>query len=150
MELSIADLQSLENRIVKIERKALAKEKDAIVEYNVLKKIVVDLKTGIPARSLKLNIDEDLIARHLNILTNKPVIYVANVSEDDIKDPMQNKHYAKVNEFALNEGNGLIAISARIEEELSALDKDEKQMFLDDLGISESGLDRVIKLLIHY
>ena len=58
---------------------------------------------------------------------------------------MQNKHYAKVNEFALNEGNGLIAISARIEEELSALDKDEKQMFLDDLGISESGLDRVIK-----
>ncbi|MDI9518223.1 MAG: redox-regulated ATPase YchF [Bacillota bacterium] len=145
LELSIADLQSLENRIIKIERKALAKEKDAIVEYNVLKKIVDVLKTGKPARSVKLNKDEELIARHFNLLTKKPVIYVANVSEDDIKDPMQNKHYAKVNEFALNEGNGLIAISARIEEELSALDKDEKQMFLDDLGISESGLDRVIK-----
>ena len=145
LELAIADLQSLENRITKIERKAQAKDKDALVEYNVLKKLIDALKADKPARSVELNKDEELIARNFNLLTRKPVIYVSNVSEDDIKDPMNNVYYAKVDELARSEGSQVIAISAKIEEELSILDKDEKQMFLDDLGIEESGLDRVIK-----
>ncbi|NLC96314.1 MAG: redox-regulated ATPase YchF [Erysipelotrichaceae bacterium] len=145
LELGIADLQSLENRITKIERKAQAKDKDALVEYNVLKKLIDALKADKPARSVELNKDEQLIAKNFNLLTNKPVIYVANVSEEDIKDPMENDEYRKVKELADKESNNLIAISAKIEEELSLLEKDEKQMFLDDLGIKESGLDRVIK-----
>ena len=145
LELGIADLQSLENRLSKIERKAQAKDKDALVEYNVLKKIVDALKADNPARSVELNKDEELISKNFNLLTRKPIIYVANVSEDDIKDPMKNENFKRVKEIADKEGSEVIAISAKIEEELSALDKEEKQMFLEDLGISESGLDRVIK-----
>ncbi len=149
LELGIADLQSLENRISKIERKAQAKDKDAMFEYSILKRLIDALKSDKPARSVELSKDEEILARTFNLLTSKPVIYVANIAESDIANPENNSNYLKVKEFAEKEGSDVIAVSAKIEEELSALDKDEKEMFLEELGISESGLDRVIKAAYH-
>ncbi|MCI6271421.1 MAG: redox-regulated ATPase YchF [Erysipelotrichaceae bacterium] len=149
LELGIADLQSLENRISKIERKAQAKDKDAMFEYGILKRLIDALKSDKPARSVELSKDEEILARTFNLLTSKPVIYVANIAESDIASPENNENYLKVKEFAKKEGSDVIAVSAKIEEELSALDKDEKEMFLEELGISESGLDRVIKAAYH-
>ncbi len=149
LELGIADLQSLETRLSKVERKAQSKDKEALFEYNILIKLINALKSDKPARSVELDKDEEAYAKAFNLLTKKPVIYVANISENDIANPEKNIHYIKVKEFAEKEGSDVISISAKIEEELSALDKEEKELFLDDLGISESGLDRVIKAAYH-
>ncbi|MDY4973144.1 MAG: redox-regulated ATPase YchF [Erysipelotrichaceae bacterium] len=149
LELCIADLQSVENRILKVERKAQAKEKDALAEYNVLSKLVEALRAGKAARSVSLDKDEMEIAKSYQLLTMKPMIYVANMSEDDVADPDSNHYYQSVKEYALNEGNDVIAICAEIEEELSKLSKEEKQMFLDEMGIKQSGLDSVIKAAYH-
>ena len=149
LELCIADLQSVENRILKVERKAQAKEKDALAEYNVLSKLVEALRAGKAARSVSLDKDEMEVAKSYQLLTMKPMIYVANMSEDDVVDPDSNHYYQSVKEYALNEGNDFIAICAEIEEELSKLSKEEKQMFLDEMGIKQSGLDSVIKAAYH-
>lgn len=149
LELCIADLQSVENRILKVERKAQAKEKDALAEYNVLTKLVEALRAGKAARSVSLDKDEMEIAKSYQLLTSKPMIYVANMSEEDVVDPDSNAYYQSVKEYALNEGNDVIAICAEIEEELSKLSKEEKQMFLEELGIKQSGLDSVIKAAYH-
>ena len=149
LELCIADLQSVENRILKVERKAQAKEKDALAEYNVLSKLVEALRAGKAARSVSLDKDEMEVAKSYQLLTMKPMIYVANMSEDDVADPDSNHYYQSVKEYALNEGNDVIAICAEIEEELSKLSKEEKQMFLDEMGIKQSGLDSVIKAAYH-
>ena len=149
LELCIADLQSVENRILKVERKAQAKEKDALAEYNVLSKLVEALRAGKAARSVSLDKDEMEVAKSYQLLTMKPMIYVANMSEDDVADPDSNHYYQSVKEYALNEDNDVIAICAEIEEELSKLSKEEKQMFLDEMGIKQSGLDSVIKAAYH-
>lgn len=145
LELALADLQSVENRIGKVERKAQQKDKEAVAEYTVLKKLYDALLEGKAARSVELTKEEDLQARHYQLLTAKPMIYIANMSEEEIGAPSQNSYYLKVKEFAEKEHNEVIAICARIEEELSSLDKEEKLVFLQDLGIPESGLDSVIK-----
>lgn len=149
LELCIADLQSVENRILKVERKAQAKEKDALAEYNVLSKLVEALRAGKAARSVSLDKEETEIAKSYQLLTSKPMIYVANMSEEDVVDPDSNSYYQSVKAYALNEGNDVIAICAEIEEELSKLSKEEKQMFLEELGIKQSGLDSVIKAAYH-
>lgn len=149
LELCIADLQSVENRILKVERKAQAKEKDALAEYNVLSKLVEALRAGKAARSVSLDKEEMEIAKSYQLLTSKPMIYVANMSEEDVVDPDSNSYYQSVKAYALNEGNDVIAICAEIEEELSKLSKEEKQMFLEELGIKQSGLDSVIKAAYH-
>ena len=115
LELCIADLQSVENRILKVERKAQAKEKDALAEYNVLSKLVEALRAGKAARSVSLDKDEMEVAKSYQLLTMKPMIYVANMSEDDVADPDSNHYYQSVKEYALNEGNDVIAICAEIE-----------------------------------
>lgn len=145
LELALADLASVENRISKVERKAQVKDKEAMAELNVLKKLHAALLEGRAARSVELDKDEDLIARSYQLLTRKPMIYIANMAEDEITSPENNAHYQKVKEYAEGEHNEVIAICAKIEEELSSLDKEEKDLFLNELGIPESGLDRVIK-----
>lgn len=149
LELVMADLQSVENRLFKVERKAQAKDKEALAEYTVLKKLVDALEKGQAARTVKLTKEEDLVARHYQLLTSKPMIYVANMSEEEIAAPQDNNYYQLVKAFAEKENNEVIAICARIEEELSSLEKEEKEAFLQDLGIPESGLDRVIKAAYH-
>ena len=146
LELGLADLQTVENRLSKVERKALTtKDKDALVEVDVLKRLQAVLEAGKPARSVELTKDEALLVKNFSLLTLKPMIYIANMSEDEIGDPQSNEYFKKVQEYAAKENNLVIPISAKIEEELAELDKEEKEIFLQDLGISESGLDKVVK-----
>lgn len=149
IELALADLQTVENRVSKVERKANAKDKEAAFECAILKKFQAALVEGKPARSVELSKEESLLAKSYQLLTSKPMIYVANMSEEEIGDPNENAHYLKVKAFAESENNDVIAICAKIEEELSSLEKEEKEIFLQELGIPESGLDRVIKSAYH-
>ena len=149
LELVMADLQSVENRISKVERKALNKDKDAMQEYRVLKAFQEALIQGKPARSVEIDKEDLQTAKNYQLLTHKPMIYIANMAEDEVADPENNKYYMLVKEFAEAEGNDVIAISARIEEELSMMEKEDRQMFLEDLGIKESGLDQVIRAAYH-
>ena len=149
LELIMADLQSVENRISKVERKALNKDKEAMQEYRVLKAFQEALIQGKPARSVEIDKEDLQTAKNYQLLTHKPMIYIANMAEDEVADPESNKYYMQVKEFAEAEGNDVIAISARIEEELSMMEKEDRQMFLEDLGIKESGLDQVIRAAYH-
>ena len=149
LELAIADLDSVENRISKIAKKAQTKDKDAVKEMETLTKFKEQLLDGKAVRLLDLN-DSDLeIMKNYGLLTAKPVIYVANMSDDEINDPESNHYYQDVKKLAESEGSEVIAICAKMEEELSGLDKEEKQAFLDDLGIKESGLDQIIQAAYH-
>ena len=143
-ELALADLETIINRISKVERKAQSKEKDAVKEYELLLKFRKALEAGDPARSVELTEEERDIAKSYNLLTIKPVIYIANLSDEDILDPEGCAYYQKVKEIALRENNKVIAITARTEEELSQLDPQERQMFLEEMGMKRSGLDEII------
>lgn len=144
-ELIMADLTTIENRLSKVIRKAKSNDKAAVKEHAVLVKIEEALKNAKPARSVDLDKDEKELVSSFNLLTMKPVIYIANLSEDEIIDPSANDNYNKVVDFAARENNQVVPICAKIEEELSSLDKEEKTAFLNELGIAESGLDIVIK-----
>lgn len=146
LELIMADLATVENRISKIERKAKTnKEKDALAELALMEKLRDALESGKPARSVVLDEDDLERIRAFSLLTLKPMIYVANMSEEEIADPKQNAYYQSVCTLAESQNNLVVPVCAKIEEELSELDKAEKQEFLQDLGIAESGLDHVIK-----
>ncbi len=144
-ELQMADIASCENRISKVEKKALnQKEKEAVFEYNLLKKVHEALGRSENIRNLDLNKDEVEYLKQFNFLTAKPVIYVCNIKEEEINNPSANKHYLEVMQYAQKEGSQVVPISAKIEEELSDLSKEEKQEFLSELGINSSGLDELI------
>lgn len=146
LELIMADIQTIENRISKIERKAKTnKDKDALSELALMERLHEALSSGKAARSVEMNDDEAELIKAFSLLTMKPMIYVANMSEESIANPSDNSYFQKVLTFAQAENNIAIPICAKIEEELSELDKAEKQEFLNDLGIQESGLDKVIK-----
>lgn len=103
------------------------------------------MEAGKPARSVDLSDDELMIVKAFSLLTLKPMIYIANMSDEEIADPDSNENYQKVKAFAEAEHNEVVPVCAKIEEELSGLDKEEKNEFLQELGIPESGLDKVIK-----
>lgn len=149
LELAIADLDSVENRISKIEKKAKSKDAEAIKELHTLTKFKEQLLEGKPVRLLQLDENDLEIMKNYGLLTAKPVIYVANMSDEEINDPTQNTYFQGVKKLADSEGSECIAICAKMEEELSGLDKEEKQAFLDDLGIQESGLDQIIQAAYH-
>ena len=144
-ELQMADIATCENRISKVEKKALnSKEKEAVFEYNLLTKIHDALGKNTNIRLLQFNKDETEYLKQFNFLTSKPVIYVCNIKEEEINNPEANKHYVSVKEYASKENALAVPISAKIEEELSDLPKEEKLEFLKDLGIDRSGLDELI------
>ncbi len=145
MELIMADLESVETRISKIEKKAQnTKDKDAVKELAILTKIKAALDKGECCRKAGLTDDEKEYVKAFNFLTLKPVIYIANLRDDEVNNPEDNKHYAALCEYAKKEGSEVVPISAQIEEELSDLSKEEKQEFLNDMGIERSGLDELI------
>ena len=145
-ELQMADIATCENRIAKVEKKALnSKDKEAVFEYNLLTKILDALNKNTNVRTLSFNDDEKQYLKQFNFLTSKPVIYVCNIKEEEINNPDSNKYYLAVKEYALKENSKAVAISARIEEELSDLSKEEKLEFLKELDIDHSGLDELIK-----
>jgi len=147
LELSMADLATAEKRLSNVENKArVNKDKDAIYEVNVLNKILPLLRNGEPARKASLTAEEYHFAfKQYQLLTLKPIIYVANVSDSDYAD-LENCTYLNiVKEIARNENSQVIPISCQIEYELSSLSKDERKEFLLSLGATESGLDKIIK-----
>lgn len=144
-ELQMADMTTCENRIAKVEKKAkTTKDKESVFEYEILSRINEALSKGNNVRSLDFNETEKAYVKTLNFLTFKPVIYVCNIKEEEVNDPTINSHYNRVLEFAKKEGSNVVAISAQIEEELSDLSKEEKEEFLQELGINHSGLDELI------
>lgn len=145
LELILADLESVEKRIGRVEKLAKQKDKDAVIEFEVLQKLREAFEAGKPARMAEFTEDELKVAKGLHLLTIKPVLYVANVSEDDVADATKNEYVQKVREFAANEDAEVIVVCAKIEEEIAELEAEEKEMFLSELGIQESGLDQLIR-----
>ena len=150
LELIFADLEVLERRLSKVV-KAARMDKTYAKELALLERIKEHLESGKMAKSLEVTDEDELsLLKEYNLLTYKPVIYAANVSEDDLTDDgASNEMVAKVREFAASENSEVFVICAQIEEEISELDDDEKAMFLDDLGIQESGLEKLIKASYH-
>ena len=145
LELIFADLEVLERRLSKVV-KADRMDKTYAKELALLERIKEHLESGKMEKSLEVSDEDELsLLKEYNLLTYKPVIYAANVSEDDLADDgASNEMVAKVREFAASENSEVFVICAQIEEEISELDDDEKAMFLDDLGLIESGLEKLI------
>ncbi len=145
LELIFADLELIEKRLPKIEKKARLKvDKEIEREFNVLTKIHQTLLDSKPARFADLTKEEIFVIKNFNFLTLKPVIYIANVSEEDYANHEDNELVKRLGEYAKNENSGVVVISAKIESELSMLEDDEREMFLDELGYDQSGLDVLI------
>lgn len=150
LELILADLESVDKRYATVEKKAKqAKDKDAAAEFEVLAKLKPVLEEGKPARSIDWNEDEQKIVRGLFLLTSKPVLYVANVAEDDMADPESSKYFQQIKEFAAAENADVIGISARAEEELAGMDDEDKAELMELQGITEPGLNRLIRSAYH-
>ncbi|MFP7170605.1 redox-regulated ATPase YchF [Terribacillus sp. 7520-G] len=145
LELIFADLDSVNKRLQRVEKLARQKDKEAVAEQEVLSKIKEALENEQPARALEFTDEQQKIVKGLHLLTSKPVLYAANVSEEEVADPSANENLAKVQEFAANEGAQVIVVCAKIESEIAELEGEEKEMFLEELGIPESGLDQLIK-----
>ena len=145
LELIFADMETVEKRIDKAKKNARGGDKSFLVEAELLERAYAHLESGKPVRSMEMTDDEKKIIDQQFLLTTKPVIYAANISEDDIADGDSLPLVKRLREVADAEGAEVLVISARIEEELSQLDKEEAAMFLEELGLSESGLDRLVK-----
>ena len=145
-ELILSDMEVLDRRIAK-QTKMLKGDKSLQKEIDLLKKVNDWLGEGKSARAMDLEDDEAAFIRSLDLLSMKPVIYAANVSEEDASDEAADacEYVQKVREFAATEDSQVVVICAEIEAELSELDDEEKAMFLEDMGITESGLDKLIK-----
>ena len=143
-ELILADLEIALNRLGKIEKKAeTTKDKEALLEVGALRKVKDNLEKSIPLRSVEFNEDELLVVKNFNFITLKKVIYVANV--DEISASLGDNDYSlKLKEYAEKEGSSVIVMCAKMESELADLDEEEKKIFLQDVGISNSGLDKLI------
>ena len=145
-ELCLADLDSVEKRLDRVSRTAKSGNKEARAEEAVLEKVKKVVEEAIPARQAKLSEDELELIKDLNLLTLKPTLYVANVSEDEAATAENDNEYvAKVKEYAQKENAGVVVISAKVESEIAELDEEEANEFLSDLGLDESGLNKLIK-----
>ncbi|MFD1432478.1 redox-regulated ATPase YchF [Lacticaseibacillus yichunensis] len=149
LELAIADLDAINKRYAKVEKVARTKDKAALAEFAVLQKIKPALEEGKPVRSLDFNEDEQKIVKGLFLLTSKPVLYVANIAEDDMADPEQSPYVKQIEDYAAEDGAEALAISAKTEEEIAELDDDEKADFLEAEGVTEPGLDKLIRASYH-
>ncbi|MCT8139980.1 redox-regulated ATPase YchF [Anaerobacillus sp. CMMVII] len=145
LELILADLDSVDKRIMRVEKLMKQKDKEAMAEYEILVRFKEAFEDEKPARSVELTEEEKKIVQGMHLLTMKPVLYVANVNEDGLLVADDNPLVQKVREFAAAENSEVIVVCAKIEEEISELDGEEKAMFLEELGIKESGLDQLIR-----
>lgn len=146
LELIFSDIEILDRRIAKT-GKAARMDKNLAKEFALLERIKAHLEEGKMARSMEIEDEEEKeLLLSYNLLTYKPVIYAANVSEDDLADDgAGNEMVAKVREFAAQEGSEVFVICAQIEQEIAELEEEEKAMFLEELGLKESGLEKMIK-----
>ncbi|MDN7037423.1 redox-regulated ATPase YchF [Lactiplantibacillus plantarum] len=145
LELSLADLEAVDKRLAKVQRAAKGSDKEAKAELVVLQKIKPALEAGKPVRSLEFNEDDQQIVKGLFLLTSKPVLYVANIAEDDMADPENSKYFQVVADYAKQEGAQAIGVAAETEEEIAELDDDDKADFLAAEGVEEPGLNKLIR-----
>lgn len=145
-ELCLADMETVEKRLEKTTRAAKSGAKEAKAEEAMLKKVYEVLTDGKPARRVELSDDEEVMLQELNLLTMKPTLFIANVAEDEAATAdKENPYVQKVKEYAAHENAEVVTISAKVEAEIAELDKEEAEEFLKELGLAESGLDRLIK-----
>lgn len=146
IELMLSDLEIVTSRLGRIEKKAImSRDKESLKEVELLKKIRNGLEENIPVRHMELSDEELLMIKSFALLSSKPIIYMANIEEKDILN--SNKYVDMVKEYALKDQADVIVVCAKVEEELSSLSLADREMFLEDLGINESGLDKLIKAL---
>ena len=145
LELIFSDMEMLERRLAK-SQKAAKSDKTLATEVDLIKTVLDTLESGKSARTLDLSDDEKAVVKSFNLLSSKPIIYVANVSEEEVADDAKDNPYVKqVREFAQTEDAEVVVVSAKIEEEISQFDKEEKIEFLKDMGLDKSGLDKLIQ-----
>jgi GTP-binding protein YchF len=144
LELIFADLEAVEKRIDRAQKNSKSGDKKYLSELDLLQRIKDRLEKELPVRSMELSEEETFDVRGMFLITQKPVIYVANISEEELgKDGL--KQVEAVKRIAEAEGAEVLTVSAKVEEEIADLPPDEKQMFIEELGIGESGLDKLVK-----
>lgn len=145
-ELTLADMESVDKAHQKAVKNSKSGNKEAMARKTLLEKVLAHLEAGNTARTLELSEDEKLEIRDLQLLTLKPTVYIANVNEDGFED---NPFLDKVKEYAEKEGSEVVSVCAAIESEMVELDEEELNEFLEDLGLDEPGLNRVIRAGYH-
>ena len=141
-ELALADMETIEKQLYKAERNAKTNEKSAILKRETLKKVKAHLDEGAPVRTVMLDQNEQKFIKELQLLSAKPVMYIANIDEQSISD---NEYINTLKEIAKEEGSEVVEVCASLEAEIAQLDEQDKEDFLSDLGFSEPGLNRVIR-----
>ncbi|MBQ4061874.1 MAG: redox-regulated ATPase YchF [Christensenellaceae bacterium] len=145
-ELIFADMETIQKRLMRSQKMMKSGDKKYAIESKLLERLNAHLEAGNPAATLDMTDEEREVIKDLFLLTDKPVIYVANIAEEDIgKDISEIPLAAKLNEYAKNYGSEVLCISAKVEEDLSEMEPDEKQMFIEEFGLEDSGLARLIK-----
>lgn len=147
MELIFSDMELIERRILRT-KKNLKSDKNAQTELDLLNRISTTIETGLSARTLEFTKEESIFVESLDLLSYKPIIYAANVSEEEVA-LADNEYVTRVKEFAATENSDVIVICAKIEAEISELEEEEKAMFLEELNIPESGLDKLVRASYH-
>lgn len=142
-ELMLADMESIEKRLQNIVRKVKGGDKEAVQQERLMRAALAALEQGKPARVVQVDSEDAKAWEMLQLLTSKPILYVCNVDEANAAEG--NAYSQAVAEMAASEGNASVVISARIEEEISQLEPDEQEMFLEEMGLHEAGLDRLIR-----
>ncbi|SDJ99522.1 redox-regulated ATPase YchF [Natronincola ferrireducens] len=145
LELIFSDLEMVERRVQKTE-KLVKGDKSLLPELSLLKRLQAALEEGLSARSLEYTEEEQELLKTFGLLSMKPIIYVANVAEDEVADEgVNNPHVQRLREFAKTEDAEVVVICAKIEAEIAELDEEEKEIFLEELGLQQSGLDRLVQ-----
>ncbi|MBP3941063.1 MAG: redox-regulated ATPase YchF [Christensenellaceae bacterium] len=144
-ELCLADLESVERRAERVQKLAKSGDKTARMEQDLLGRLSAMLGEALPARRVEMTEAEAELIRDLNLLTLKPILFIANVGEEEVADADNNPHVQKVQQYAAEEGAEVIAVSAKVESEIAELDDEDAKEFLAELGLEESGLDKLIK-----
>ena len=144
LELVMADLDAVNKRLAKVQRAAKGRDKDALAELEVLNKIKPVLEDGKGVRSIDFSDDEQKIVKGLFLLTSKPVLYVANIAEEDMADPDSNKYMDGIKEHVKDDGE-VIGVAAAAEEQIAEMDEADKADFLEMEGVTEPGLNRLIR-----
>ncbi|MBQ7308482.1 MAG: redox-regulated ATPase YchF [Clostridia bacterium] len=142
LELILSDLEAVSKRLARVEHLIKAQDKDAMFEQELLLKLKTHLENGNCARTLNLTLEEKLKMKDFFLLTSKPVIYVGNIAETEIGT--KNKYVLALEDLAKEQNSEVIVVSARIEEELASLDEEERVLFKEELGITSSGLEKLI------
>ncbi|MCB1660763.1 MAG: YchF family ATPase, partial [Pseudomonadales bacterium] len=141
-ELALADLESAERGLLKAQKQSKSGNKDAIARAKVLEKIVTQLSEGLPIRALELAKEEKAVIKEFSFITAKPVMFIANVAEDGFEN---NPFLDQLREMAEKENASVVPVCAVIESEIAVLEDEDKEMFMEEMGLEEAGLDRVIR-----